>query len=552
MAATGSNHRERHLAQPPRGFQGTVPGRRRLHFPIWAAAVLVLAALAFLIFPPTPGSAKTTSVEAASSDSSVVVPIIFPLENRVAWTDTFGAARSGGRTHAGNDLMAPKMTPILAVVDGKADWLNLTGKLSSYNNLPYYNILLRGDDGNDYFYIHLNNDTPGTDDGLGGVQYAYAPGLTNGTRVHRGDVIGYVGDSGNAEDTGSHLHFEIHLGGYVAAAAGQTRTPSAIDPYASLKAAPTLAEWVAAGKPPLTTTTTTPGSTTTTTAPRPTTTTTAPRPTTTTTAPRPTTTTTVSTGAVPGFTDVRTTDWFYADFAQARTAGVVTEAADQRFRPYSQVSRALFTVYLVRAMAPAELSAAGVDAAATDMAKTAATAEVAAPAAEAEADLPALDPLALDPAAVADPGANTSADPAAVTAAETGDSATFTDVPSTYWAYKEIQVAARLGLVRGTGDGTTFSPDQLVTRGQMATMMCRALGSDPNENWAGTAAAAYLVYKDVPKGYWAQGAIFMTNYMGLMCGDAKDCFRPEENANRAQAITVMARLLRLLEGGSGS
>ena len=144
------------------------------------------------------------------------------------------------------------------------------------------------------------------------------------------------------------------------------------------------------------------------------------------------------------------------------------------------------------------------------------------------------------------------ADPIAVNATETGEAATFTDVPSTYWAYKEIQVAARLGLVRGTGDGTTFSPDQLITRAQMATMMCRALGSDPNENWAGTAAAAYLVYKDVPKGYWAQGAIFMTNYLGLMCGDAKDCFRPEENANRAQAITVMARLLRLLEGGSGS
>ncbi len=216
MAATGSNPKERHLAQPPRGFRGTVPSRRGLHFPIWAAAVLLLAALAFLVFPTARGSAETVSIEAATTDG-IVVPIIFPLENRVAWTDTFGAARSGGRTHAGNDLMAPKMTPILAVVDGKMDWLNLTGKLSSYNNLPYYNILLRGDDGNDYFYIHLNNDTPGTDDGLGGVQYAYAPGLTNGTHVHRGDVIGYVGDSGNAEDTSSHLHFEIHLGGYVAA-----------------------------------------------------------------------------------------------------------------------------------------------------------------------------------------------------------------------------------------------------------------------------------------------------------------------------------------------
>ncbi len=489
MAATGSNQKKIRLTQSSTDSQDKVPGRGGLHVPIWVATVLLLAALAFLVFPAARGSAETLAVEAAATEpGGIVVPIIFPFENRVSWTDTFGAPRSGGRTHAGNDLLAPKMTPILAVVDGKVDWLNLTGKLSSYNNLPYYNILLRGDDGNDYFYIHLNNDTPGTDDGQGGVQYAYAPGLTNGTRVHRGDVIGYVGDSGNAEDTVSHLHFEIHLGGYVAASAGQTRTPSAIDPYASLKAAPTLAEWIAAGKPPLTTGTTTPATTKTTTTPKPTTTTT--------TVPKPTTTTTLANGAVPGFTDVRTTDWFYADFAQARAAGVVTEAVDKRFRPYSQVSRALFTVYLVRSMAPSELDT--------------------------------------------------------VAAAETGETPVFTDVSPSYWAYNEIEVAARLGLVRGTGDGTTFSPDQLITRAQMATMICRALGSDPNDGWAGTAAAAYLVYKDVPKGYWAQGAILMTNYLGLLCGDTKGCFRPEENANRAQAITMMARLLRLLEGGSGS
>lgn len=505
MTVAGSDSRKNGWPRFSNRFVHRARAPRRPRFAFWVGTVLLLAALASLVFPAARGSAGTLPVGVAAAGTGEVVPILFPLEERVSWTDTFGDPRSGGRTHAGNDLLAPKMTPLLAVVDGKVDWLNLTGKLSSYNNLPYYNILLRGDDGNDYFYIHLNNDTPGTDDGQGGVQYAYAPGLTNGTRVHRGDVIGYVGDSGNAEDTVSHLHFEIHLGGYVAASAGQTRTPSAIDPYASLKAAPTLAEWIAAGKPSLTTGGTTPQPTTTSTDPAPTTTTTtAPKPTTTTTtAPKPTTTTTLANGAVPGYTDVRTTDWFYADFAQARTAGVVTEAADQRFRPYSQVSRALFTVYLVRAMAPSELN--GQDAAAG------VTGE--------------------------DPGA---------------ESHGFADVSRSYWAYEEIQVAARLGLVRGTGDGSMFSPDQLITRAQMATMMCRALGSDPNDGWAGAAAAAYLVYNDVPKGYWAQGAILMTNYLGLLCGDANGSFRPEENANRAQAITVMARLLRLLEGGPGS
>jgi hypothetical protein len=129
---------------------------------------------------------------------------------------------------------------------------------------------------------------------------------------------------------------------------------------------------------------------------------------------------------------------------------------------------------------------------------------------------------------------------------------TFKDVPKGFWAYREIEAAARLGLVLGTGDGSTFSPDKLVTRAQMATMICRALGSDPNSAWAGQAAAAYLLFRDVPQGYWAQGAIVMTDYLGLLCGDSNGYFRPAENANRAQAVTLMARLLRLLEGGSDS
>jgi murein DD-endopeptidase MepM/ murein hydrolase activator NlpD len=513
MAATGSNHRERRLAQPPGSFCAIVGRTLKLRSPFWVAAVLLVAVLCLVVLPTASGSAEAAALSpAATGTDSAVVPILFPLENRISWTDTFGAARSGGRTHAGNDLMAPKMTPLLAVVDGTLDWMNFTGKLSSYNNQPYYNILLRGDDGNDYFYIHINNDTPGTDDGLGGTQYAYAPGLTNGSRVQRGDVIAYVGDSGNAEDTASHLHFEIHLGGYVSATGTQTRSPSVIDPYASLKAAPTLSEWIGDGRPPLTTSTTTPGSsttttttrptTTTTTTARPTTTTTTVRPSTTSTTAEPTTTTTAPSTSVPGFSDVRTTDWYYTDFAQAVSSGVVAPASDARFRPYDKVSRALFAVYLVRAMAPEQLSGAD------------------------------------------------STPPAGLV--KTDETPTFADVPVDEWAYEEIEAAARLGLVQGTGDGSTFSPDALITRAQMATMICRALGSDPNSAWANSAAAAYLIYHDVPQGYWASGAVVMVNYLGLMCGDANAYFRPAENANRAQAVTLMARVLRLLEGGSGS
>ena len=499
MAATGANPQERRLAQPPRGFHKAAPaprggpGHRGLHFPNWVAAVLVCAALlsGFLALS-TPGS--QSALAQTSSGDQIVVPILFPLEHRVNWTDTFGAPRSGGRTHAGNDLMAPKMTPILAVVDGTVDWLNLTGKLSSYNNLPYYNILLHGDDGNDYFYIHLNNDTPGTDDGQGGPEHAYAPGLTNGSRVKTGQFIGYVGDSGNAEDCEPHLHFEIHLGGYVAASAGQTRPPSAIDPYYSLKAAPTLAEWEAAGRPPLSTmVTTAPGSTATTAAPATTTT----SPATSTTAP--TTTTLPGSTAVPGFTDVLTTDWFYPDFAEARAAGVVIPDPDGRFRPYSQVSRALFTVYLVRTLAPDQLR-----------------------------DLTSLGGPA-----------------------ETG---TFADVSPTYWAYREIEIAYSLGLVKGTGDGSVFSPEELVTRAQMAAMIYRALWASVGKIGVPAAKIAQTtqpVFKDVPTDYWAAAAIRMMQNLGLLRGDANGYFRPLENTTRAQAITVMARILRLLEGGPG-
>lgn len=70
-------------------------------------------------------------------------------------------------------------------------------------------ITIAGDDGREYSYLHLNDDTPGTDDGAGGPENAFANGLQEGTIVERGDLIGWMGDSGNAEDTGHHLHFSI-------------------------------------------------------------------------------------------------------------------------------------------------------------------------------------------------------------------------------------------------------------------------------------------------------------------------------------------------------
>src|SRR5680860_1386205 len=145
-----------------------------------AVGLVVAGALLFLFL-----SAAVTGI-LAPAQAETVVPMIFPLEEKVEWTDTYGAPRGGGRSHQGNDIMVPKMTPLLAVADGEVDWLNREEEPSSYNGQPYYNLLLRGDDGNVYFYIHMNNDTPGTDDGQGGPENAYASGLVEGSHVEAG------------------------------------------------------------------------------------------------------------------------------------------------------------------------------------------------------------------------------------------------------------------------------------------------------------------------------------------------------------------------------
>lgn len=131
--------------------------------------------------------------------------IVFPVEGGGPFSDSFGDPRSGGRSHEGIDIFAPKMTPIIAAVDGRIT--SLPQDEPSYG----YAIFMRDDNDWQYRYIHVNNDTPGTDDGQGGVVYAYAPTIIRGARVVAGQLLGWVGDSGNAENVGSHLHFEIRM-----------------------------------------------------------------------------------------------------------------------------------------------------------------------------------------------------------------------------------------------------------------------------------------------------------------------------------------------------
>lgn len=149
--------------------------------------------------------------------------IMFPVfpNSATSWTrsqDTYGACRSGcARRHQGEDLMAPKMTKLLAVKSGTV--VELRHRAQPSGNSLY----IRGDDGWFYCYLHINNDVPGTDNAGNRVDQAWGPGLrrfatgatsmnevaARGYRVTQGEVLAYVGDSGNAEDSGSHLHFEI-------------------------------------------------------------------------------------------------------------------------------------------------------------------------------------------------------------------------------------------------------------------------------------------------------------------------------------------------------
>ena len=133
-------------------------------------------------------------------------PLVFPVGGSVSLGDTFYAARSSGDHHA-QDMMAPKMTPVFAVASGTISHVNFSSSPENLNADRCCTITIRHDDGWESWYIHLNNDTPGTDDGMA---WGIVEGIVPGARVVAGQHIGWVGDSGNAEDTAPHVHFELH------------------------------------------------------------------------------------------------------------------------------------------------------------------------------------------------------------------------------------------------------------------------------------------------------------------------------------------------------
>lgn len=143
----------------------------------------------------------------ASANSVLEGDLAFPQEAEAThFVNSWGAPRSGGRRHTGSDLMAPRLTPAYAIADGVVTRM-------SKSRLGGYGLWIDHGEGVVSIYLHLNNDTPGTDDGRGYPDWTYAPGLEVGDEVEKGEFVAFVGDSGNAEWTAPHTHFELHVNG---------------------------------------------------------------------------------------------------------------------------------------------------------------------------------------------------------------------------------------------------------------------------------------------------------------------------------------------------
>jgi murein DD-endopeptidase MepM/ murein hydrolase activator NlpD len=113
---------------------------------------------------------------------------VFPVYGPAGYGDTFGAARADTGWHHGDDIFAPLGAPVLAVTDG-------TVFSVGWNKLGGNRLWLRDRGGNEFYYAHLS---------------AFSPLAVNGAEVEAGAVLGFVGNSGDADGTPYHLHFEIH------------------------------------------------------------------------------------------------------------------------------------------------------------------------------------------------------------------------------------------------------------------------------------------------------------------------------------------------------
>ena len=143
--------------------------------------------------PPPAGASPTTPPPVQNPPPGVRPNLtaggyVFPVYGPASFSDDFGAARADTGWHHGNDIFAPLGAPVLAVTDG-------TLFLVGWNTIGGNRFWLRDLQGNEFYYAHLS---------------AFTPAARDGAQVKAGDVIGFVGATGDAAGTPTHLHFEVH------------------------------------------------------------------------------------------------------------------------------------------------------------------------------------------------------------------------------------------------------------------------------------------------------------------------------------------------------
>ena len=144
-------------------------------------------------------TSTTSTTTTTTSTTTTTVPVepgpsgggACPMAGPVTFVDSWGAPRSGGRTHEGVDMIAARGTPIAAIFSGVI-------QRATTSSLGGITLWLLSDSGDEFYYAHMDG---------------YADGIASGVRVSEGQILGFNGSTGNAPDYLPHLHFEYHPGG---------------------------------------------------------------------------------------------------------------------------------------------------------------------------------------------------------------------------------------------------------------------------------------------------------------------------------------------------
>lgn len=157
-------------------------------FSVFVVALLLLAVTGVggLLADKLTFYARVARLYTQEPDRKIAMPFEDMSKRQIA--DTWGAPRGTGRRHEGQDIFAPKGTPILSATKG---YVYNIGE----NNLGGQTVSVISAGGRVYYYAHLD---------------AYAPGLEVGDPVTTRTVLGFVGTTGNAQGTPPHLHFGIY------------------------------------------------------------------------------------------------------------------------------------------------------------------------------------------------------------------------------------------------------------------------------------------------------------------------------------------------------